>query len=116
MYDSELIFALRQLKVNTKSLACLGCRYGHDCGIHGCYLIGCAADRTAAFDARYGQPPKILRKVPTPVFPHDFKLCADTTELMQTLKFISDHGYTMVAATHYASVAYTVFFRRPASE
>lgn len=45
MKDTELVAALRQLKVNTKSLACLGCGYKYDCGIHGCHLIGMAADR-----------------------------------------------------------------------
>ena len=45
MTDKQLVAQLRNLKVNTKSLACLGCGYEHDCGIHGCHLIGMAADR-----------------------------------------------------------------------
>lgn len=45
MKDTELVAALRQLKVNTKSLSCLGCGYEHNCSIHGCHLIGMAADR-----------------------------------------------------------------------
>lgn len=104
MNDSELIAALRQLKVNTKSLACLGCRYEHDCGVHGCHLISHAADRMIELSSRKG------------VLAHDFELCADTAELAWTLKYIDDHGYTMVSATQDASGVYTVFFRRPVLE
>lgn len=45
MKDTELVAALRQLKVNTKSSACLGCNYGFNCSSSGCRLIGLAADR-----------------------------------------------------------------------
>ena len=40
--DKILIEALRRLSVQTGSIACLGCGYEHDCGIHGCAII-CAA-------------------------------------------------------------------------
>lgn len=39
MSDRELIAALRRLKVQTGSLACLGCGYEHNCGIHGCRIL-----------------------------------------------------------------------------
>ena len=45
MNIEELITALRRLKVETGSLACLGCGYEHNCGIHGCAIINAAADR-----------------------------------------------------------------------
>lgn len=45
MRDTELVSALRQLKINTKGLACLGCNYGFNCHASGCRLIGIAADR-----------------------------------------------------------------------
>lgn len=35
MTDKELIASLRRLKVQTGSLACLGCGREHNCGIHG---------------------------------------------------------------------------------
>lgn len=35
MRDEDLLAALRRLKVQTGSLACLGCGHEHDCGIHG---------------------------------------------------------------------------------
>lgn len=35
----ELLQAIRRLKVETGSLACLGCGYEHDCGIHGCAIL-----------------------------------------------------------------------------
>lgn len=36
---TELLRALRRLKVETGSLACLGCGYEHSCGTHGCRII-----------------------------------------------------------------------------
>lgn len=39
MSDRELLAALRRLKVQTGSLACLGCGYEHDCGVHGCRIL-----------------------------------------------------------------------------
>ena len=39
MEHRKLIAALKQLKVETGSLACLGCGYEHNCGIHGCAII-----------------------------------------------------------------------------
>ena len=39
MSDRELLAALRRLKVQTGSLACLGCGYEQDCGIHGCAIL-----------------------------------------------------------------------------
>lgn len=39
MTDKELIASLRRLKVQTGSLACLGCGREHNCGIHGCAIL-----------------------------------------------------------------------------
>lgn len=39
MTDKELIASLKRLKVQTKSLACLGCGREHNCGIHGCAIL-----------------------------------------------------------------------------
>nr|DAI69250.1 MAG TPA: hypothetical protein [Bacteriophage sp.] len=36
----SLADALSRVKVQTGSLACLGCGHEHNCGIHGCALIG----------------------------------------------------------------------------
>lgn len=45
MRDEDLLAALRRLRVQTGSLACLGCGYEHNCGIHGCRILRDAADR-----------------------------------------------------------------------
>lgn len=45
MSDRELIAALRRLKVETSSLACLGCGHEHNCGVHGCAIVRAAAER-----------------------------------------------------------------------
>nr|DAH40801.1 MAG TPA: hypothetical protein [Caudoviricetes sp.] len=45
MSDRELIAALRRLKVETGSIACLGCGCEHNCSIHGCRIMRLAAER-----------------------------------------------------------------------
>lgn len=40
----SLADALLRAKVRTGSLACLDCGYEHNCGIHGCALIGKAVN------------------------------------------------------------------------
>ena len=39
MRDEDLLAALRRLKVQTGSLACLGCGREHNCGIHGSAVL-----------------------------------------------------------------------------
>lgn len=39
MRDEDLLAALRRLKVQTGSLACLDCGREHNCGIHGCAIL-----------------------------------------------------------------------------
>ena len=39
MRDEDPLAALRRLKVQTGSLACLGCGREHNCGIHGCAIL-----------------------------------------------------------------------------
>lgn len=46
MRDHELINALRRLKVETGSLACLGCEHEHNCGVHGCAIMREAAEQS----------------------------------------------------------------------
>lgn len=47
MRDSELVSAVRRLKVETGSLACMGCGHEHNCGVSGCAVMREAADRIA---------------------------------------------------------------------
>lgn len=37
--DRELLDSMKRLKVQTGSLACLGCAHENDCGIHGCTIL-----------------------------------------------------------------------------
>lgn len=39
MTRNELLEALKRLKVETGSLACLGCGHEHNCSVHGCAII-----------------------------------------------------------------------------
>ena len=47
MRDQELVSAIRRLKVETGSLACMGCGHEHNCGASGCAVMREAADRIA---------------------------------------------------------------------
>ncbi|WP_419506009.1 DUF551 domain-containing protein [Dysosmobacter sp.] len=47
MRDQELVNAIRRLKVETGSLACMGCGHEHNCGVSGCAVMRAAADRIA---------------------------------------------------------------------
>lgn len=44
MRTEEILTALRRLKVETGSLACMGCGREHNCGVHGCRIMRDAAD------------------------------------------------------------------------
>lgn len=58
MTDSELLAALRRLKVETGSMACLGCGHEHNCGIHGCAILRVLLE--AAESAGYGEAPVVM--------------------------------------------------------
>lgn len=45
MRDEDLLAALRRLKVETGSIACLGCGYEYNCSVHGCHIMRVAAER-----------------------------------------------------------------------
>ena len=47
MRDQELVNAIRRLKVETGSLACMGCGHENNCGVSGCAVMREAADRIA---------------------------------------------------------------------
>lgn len=47
MRDQELVSAIRRLKVETGSLACMGCGHARNCGVSGCAVMRETADRIA---------------------------------------------------------------------
>lgn len=56
---NDLLGALKRLKVNTNSLACLGCGHEHNCSIHGCAII-----RAAVEELEKGQWISVKDKLP----------------------------------------------------
>ena len=50
MDTKELIEALNRLKVETGSLACMGCGHEHSCSIHGCAIIREAVKKLEIID------------------------------------------------------------------
>ena len=138
MTDKQLSELLRQMKVNPKSLACLGCGYENKCSTKGCRLIGLAADRLAAyaqavetikamhtaasgvgksllrdvlslFDSWYGQAPEPPRTV------YDFEICTRRVDLVAALDYINRNQWELISVT-FGSNGYTLFFRRPAHD
>lgn len=57
MNTQTLVSALRRLKVQTGSLACLGCGHEHNCGIHGCAIIREAAERISSIQCVWSSFP-----------------------------------------------------------
>ena len=55
MTDGGLIAALRRLKVQTGSIACLGCGYEHNCSVHGCHIMRVAAERLEQLTSAVGR-------------------------------------------------------------
>lgn len=55
MTINELIKALQRLKVETESIACLGCGHERNCGIHGCTIIREAAEKLGDFNAVFNE-------------------------------------------------------------
>lgn len=55
MTTNKLIKALHRLKVETGSIACLGCGHEHNCGIHGCAIIREAAEKLGDFNAVFNE-------------------------------------------------------------
>lgn len=55
MSDRELIVSLRRLKVQTGSIACLGCGYEHNCSVHGCHIMRVAAERLEQLTSAVGR-------------------------------------------------------------
>ena len=62
MKIEDLIAALRRLKVQTGSLACLGCGHEHNCSTSGCAIIRAAVDEPCGMewiDAEVELPPEV---------------------------------------------------------
>ena len=55
MTTNKLIKALQRLKVETGSIACLGCGHEHNCGIHGCTIIWEATEKLGDFNAVFNE-------------------------------------------------------------
>lgn len=55
MTINELIKSLQRLKVETGSIACLGCGHEHNCGIHGCAIIREATEKLDDFNAVFSE-------------------------------------------------------------
>ncbi len=55
MYIRETIDALRRLKVETGSMACLGCKYESRCSVHGCAIMHNAAEMLERYAAALSQ-------------------------------------------------------------
>jgi hypothetical protein len=65
MKTEEILAVMRRLKVETGSLACMGCGREHDCGVHGCRIMREAADLIEKLTdrcARYAEEIAVLQE------------------------------------------------------
>ena len=65
MKTDEIVKVLRRLKVETGSLACMGCGYEHNCGVHGCRIMrecGEQIERLTDRCARYAEEIAVLQE------------------------------------------------------
>lgn len=65
MRTEKILTALRRLKVETGSLACMGCGREHDCGVHGCHIMRDAAELIEKLTdrcARYAEEIAVLQE------------------------------------------------------
>lgn len=65
MKTEDVVKALRRLKVETGSLACMGCGYEHNCGVHGCRIMresGEQIERLTDRCARYAEEIAVLQE------------------------------------------------------
>lgn len=60
MNRAELLKALKRLKVQTRSLACLGCGYKYSCSTKGCAIIRAAVEelKKTQWVSAADRPPK----------------------------------------------------------
>ena len=85
MTTGELLKALARLRVETGSLACLGCGYEHNCSVHGCQTLREAAAQLEHFAAENRALRNALATKPTKRS-HD----AHITYLRETVKELND--------------------------
>lgn len=65
MMNEDILKALRKLKIETGSLACWGCGYEHNCGVHGCRIMREAAGLIESLTdrcARYAEEITVLQE------------------------------------------------------
>lgn len=65
MKTEDILAALLRLKVETGSLACMGCGREHDCGTHGCRIMREAAElieKLTGRCARYAEEIAVLQE------------------------------------------------------
>lgn len=138
MTDKQLAAQLRQMKVNTKGIICLGCEYENNCGIHGCTVIGIAAGTIerydaalenikSMYDAAYGVAKSVLRDVldqfnikafsPDDALRmvYDFEICSTKASMIRCFNCINQNQWELISATA-GPMGCTIVFRRPANE
>lgn len=138
MTEKQLAAQLRQMKVNTKGIICLGCEYENNCGIHGCTVIGIAAGTIerydaalenikSMYDAAYGVAKSVLRDVLAQFnikafspddalrMVYDFEICSTKASMIRCFNCINQNQWELISATA-GPMGCTIVFRRPAIE
>lgn len=138
MTNKQLAAQLRQMKVNTKGIICLGCEYENNCGIHGCTVIGNAASVIEKYDAALknikamyddakGIEKSVLREViamlnidtsspdDTLRMVYDFEICSTKAGMIRCFNYINQNQWELISTTA-GPMGCTIVFRRPVDE
>ena len=138
MNNKEISNQLRQMKVNTKGIVCLGCEYENNCSIHGCTVIGIAVGTIekydaalenirAMYDAAHGVEKSVLRDVlalfnikafspdDPPRMVYDFEICSTKASMIRCFNCINQNQWELISATA-GPMGCTIVIRHPANE
>lgn len=99
MRTEEILAALRRLKVEMGSLACMGCGHENDCSVHGCQIVWEAAELIEKLTdrcARYAEEIAVLQErekwVPVTERLPEVWRNDETAELVNYLIYSPDFG------------------------
>lgn len=110
MNYTDLAAALHRLKVETGSLACLGCGYEHSCAIHGCAILREAEELAASMGRAFNEE-TVKKMIGAPEWipvserlpePMEWALCRCADKNMRVLRYdnVMDDWDFAVFETH----------------
>ena len=92
MTPNNLVSALRRLRVETGSIACLGCGHEHGCSVHGCAIIREAADLIEAIAVMMDDAPYYAKTEARLMFLNTLGYSAKDIEVITPEQYEAEFG------------------------